>query len=108
MPRPPPTTHRVAEPIVVGIVPPMLTLSPSRVAAGQEGDRASDGHRVALHVAGDRNGAADGHRLVDGLVSADGERVAEHHALAASTAPLAPSLAPRLSRLDGGGIGTHA
>jgi len=34
IPRPPSTTHRVAEPIVVEMAPPRLTLSPSRVAPG--------------------------------------------------------------------------
>jgi hypothetical protein len=46
-------------------------------------------------VTGDRDGAADGHGLVDGLVGADRQGLAEDHALGpVATAPLTPSLAP--------------
>ena len=63
-----------------------------------ERDRATNRHRISAYVTRDRDGAADGHGLVDGLVGADGERVAEHHALGSvATTPLTPSLAPGIA-----------
>src|SRR6202011_339253 len=63
--------------------------------AREERDRASYRHRIVSHVTGARDGAADGHGLVDGLVGADRQGSAEDHALGpVATAPLPPSLAP--------------
>jgi len=62
---------------------------------GQERDRAPDRHRITPHVARDRDRAADRDRLVDGLVGADVERLAEHRALGpVTTPPLPPSFPP--------------
>src|SRR5262249_49637385 len=72
--------------------------------ARQGRDGAPDRPRLTPNVARDRDRAADGYGLVDGLVGSDVERSAELHALrsmttAAFTASLAPGVAGRCSRV---------